>query len=483
MTGSLRLAWMLLLVLVGVPGMLFGSAPIALAAPKGPARIVLPAGVPVQVQIKADLSSQTAKAGDVVTFVVSAPVQVAGVQLIASGAEARGSVAYVAPATSSRHGDLLVSLDSAQAVDGSWVPLRATAKPVDSADTILPASVVTFGGGRLPVARDALLLASRRLECWVDEARAFVVTPPERPGALATAVSEGEATPRTEARCTLVRLPLGTAVRVHPVKEISARRVNAGDRVDFAIATAVEAGGTVVLREGARAWGVVLWARPLGVAGTRSELVVTVDRVEAQDGSKIAVVASSSGRGADAEPSFPAGPVPLAAVVTSEGEAVLAADRAFDLVLCEERLFALGARGPKKGEPQVRSLVMPSETIPVAPPTAAGRPPVLEAFQVGLDVGPSGEPRGVADAFSRVSRLVGWCSLEPVPQERQFEVAWFRDGVHYATSGAMVVKSGESRTWTALESASTESLAPGRWVAVLSWRGRVLDVQSFTVRP
>lgn len=514
MNGSLRRARMLMLILVGVVGMLIGPAPVALAgpseatpeeaaprkaapqeksapkkaapknaAPRGPSRVILAAGVPVQLQVKNDLSSQTARAGDAVAFVVSAPVQVGGIRIIASGAEARGTVAYSAPATPSRHGDLLVSVDSAQAVDGSWVPLRATARLVDSADTILPASVVTFGGSRSSTGRDAVLPASRRLECWIDETRAFVVTPPERPGTQAAVVSEGETTPRTEARCTLVHLPLGTTVRVHPVREISAKRVKAGDRVDFAVTTAVEAGGNVVIREGALARGLVMWARPLGVAGTRSELVVRVDQVDAQDGSKVALAPSSPSRGTEGEPVSTMAAGPLAALVTSEHEAVLGVDRAFDLVLCEERLFAVGAGGRKTSGPQVRALVLPSGAVPVALPIAAARPPVLEAFQVGLEVGPSGDPRGVSDTFSKASRLLAWCSLEPAPQERRLEVAWFRDGAHSASTGPVVVRAGEGRMWTALDGGSGGFVAAGRWVVVLSWRGQVLDVQSFSVRP
>lgn len=82
-------------------------------------------GTSIHVRLKQDLSSQSARDGDVIEFTVAEPVKINGVTVIAEGAAARAVVLGSRSAGHfSRPGRLSWVMRSVTAIDGTEVPLR-----------------------------------------------------------------------------------------------------------------------------------------------------------------------------------------------------------------------------------------------------------------------------------------------------------------------------------------------------------------------
>ncbi len=111
------------------------SAPKPVASPRGTsgntganttaASVVVPDGTPLEVELKATVSSEDVEDGSVIDFTVVHPVVVKGVTVIAQGAPATARVVKVKKARHwGRSGQISWAMNHTIAVDGSQIPLR-----------------------------------------------------------------------------------------------------------------------------------------------------------------------------------------------------------------------------------------------------------------------------------------------------------------------------------------------------------------------
>jgi hypothetical protein len=134
-------------------------------------------GTPLSIQLASNLSSATAKEGDLVSFTVVEPVMVDGVTVIQSGAPATARVLAVKKAGHwGRAGKLSVVLQHVVAADGSRVPLRMSKKMVgDSKGASVATATIVTGVIFLPVAplwglkhgKNAVFPAGKQFEAFV----------------------------------------------------------------------------------------------------------------------------------------------------------------------------------------------------------------------------------------------------------------------------------------------------------------------------
>lgn len=247
---------------------------------KAPAPLLLAQGTPVVLRATAEINSRQFKSGDPVRLQAVQGVSVQGVRLIAAGASAQGSVVFARGGRIGQTGSLVVSVDSVQAVDGTWIPLRATPRPAGGADGVLPARLIALGTAEFPNAKDAMLATSTTIQAWVDRDRAFQVTS-GRP----TSVSPS---PRGPGRNAL-HVTAGLRLTVAPAREISGDNVMVGDHPPLTVTDLVESDGAVIVSAGAPARGTVVAAGPAPANGPPEELVLTVDAVQAANGSWLPV--------------------------------------------------------------------------------------------------------------------------------------------------------------------------------------------------
>lgn len=108
------------------------------AAPDKAPQIVevkVPDGTPVEIQVKAAMSSEVAKPGTILEFTVVQPVKVNGATVIEAGATASGVVRLVKKAGHwARDATLRWAIQDVVAVDGSVIPLRFPAPPPKNPD-------------------------------------------------------------------------------------------------------------------------------------------------------------------------------------------------------------------------------------------------------------------------------------------------------------------------------------------------------------
>jgi len=97
----------------------------AQAAPADDQMIVLRAGTPITVTLNQTVSSANAQVGNTVEFMVRNDVVVNGKIVIAAGAMAEGWVKNVQRACPGSPARLVITVESAQAVDGSRVFLQS----------------------------------------------------------------------------------------------------------------------------------------------------------------------------------------------------------------------------------------------------------------------------------------------------------------------------------------------------------------------
>lgn len=102
-----------------------GSASAPANGGAGKVSLVLPDGTPVDVELRATVSSEDLQDGSVIDFTVVHPVAVRGVTVIAQGAPATASVVKVKKARHwGRSGQISWTMNHTVAVDGSQIPLR-----------------------------------------------------------------------------------------------------------------------------------------------------------------------------------------------------------------------------------------------------------------------------------------------------------------------------------------------------------------------
>jgi hypothetical protein len=134
-------------------------------------------GTPITIQLASNLTSSTAKEGDLVSFIVVEPVIVEGVTLIPSGAPVTARVVAVKKAGHwGRAGKLSVALQHVVAADGSRVPLRMSKKVVgDSKGASVATATIVTGIIFLPAApiwglkrgKEAVFPAGKQFEAFV----------------------------------------------------------------------------------------------------------------------------------------------------------------------------------------------------------------------------------------------------------------------------------------------------------------------------
>lgn len=164
---------MLAMVTAGV------SAPAAPASPEGAGtqEVILKDGTPVMIQLASNLSSSTAKEGDLVSFAVVEPVMAGGVVVIPSGAPVTARVVSVKKAGHwGRAGKLSLALQHAVAADGNRVSLRLSKKVVgDSKGASVATATIVTGVIFLPAApiwglkrgKEAVFPSGKQFEAFV----------------------------------------------------------------------------------------------------------------------------------------------------------------------------------------------------------------------------------------------------------------------------------------------------------------------------
>lgn len=132
------------------------AAPAAPAVPAPPAvpegQTLLQKGAVIKLQLNEALSSQQNRTGDIVHYTVVTDLKVGDVTVVAAGSEALGKVVEARPAKGwGKGGNLQISVETVNAVDGTKVPLIAEmgeGKSWAAGKTILGVAVfgLAFGG-------------------------------------------------------------------------------------------------------------------------------------------------------------------------------------------------------------------------------------------------------------------------------------------------------------------------------------------------
>jgi len=278
-----------------IVGVLVASTVSVLAAPASPAKIWVKAGTPVSMHAQQDVSSNQFKSGASVTFVVARPVEVGGCIVIPRGTLARGSVVFAKGAGVGHGGDLIVAIDAVQTQDGNWLALRARSEASGRADSVLPESLIEYGKANFPNGRPAVLLASRVFTAYFDRTRGFRRASGRTVAARLQTLPP--VPPAAKQRGTRVQVAAGLPLTVHPQEEIVSGKVRQGGSVTYLVTDPLTIQGVTVVARHAPARGTVLMATASGMAGKGGRLVLSVDAVQAVDGTWLPVRASTAQHG------------------------------------------------------------------------------------------------------------------------------------------------------------------------------------------
>lgn len=94
-----------------------------------PAGVKIPDGTAVHVVLTKTISSEDAKQGEVVELTVAEPVQIHGVEVIASGSKARATIVKAHKTSpNGKPGELVIAMQDVVAADGTHIPLRLLKK-------------------------------------------------------------------------------------------------------------------------------------------------------------------------------------------------------------------------------------------------------------------------------------------------------------------------------------------------------------------
>lgn len=112
-----------------------------------PARVIIPDRTPIKLQLAESVSSDHARVGDRLDFVVVRDVNVGGLTVIPAGTVARGSVTGVRGRRFlGIGGNVALQLDSVELVNGDWVGLNASKKVKGGSRTKLMATAMIATG-------------------------------------------------------------------------------------------------------------------------------------------------------------------------------------------------------------------------------------------------------------------------------------------------------------------------------------------------
>lgn len=292
------------------------------AAPPKPLRLA--EGTLISLKCDSKVASNSVKTGDSVVLHCAAPIAVEGVTLIAQEAPAQATVMYAQGAGVGHGGQLFLSIDSVQAVDGSWLPLAVNQESQGDTAT-LPETLTPLVNAQFPKGRERAL-RSEPFDLFLAEESTFLAKG-----------SQPRMQPRPKVgpkKSTL--LPRGTQVMAHLDRDLTTKSVKTGDPIDFRVSEAVIVEGRTFLAPGGRAQGHAVLANPSGAAGRGGQLVVSIDSVQAVDGSWIPVQAAASDNGGK-NVALRAGLrfVSPVAVIIPGRQAVVSADKVFKVLTHE----------------------------------------------------------------------------------------------------------------------------------------------------
>lgn len=112
-------------------------------------------------------------------------------------------------------------------------------------------------------------------------------------------VAFGQDAPQQENPCPTTRVPAGTGVILQPAWTITTKSAQAGESIPLLVAAPVKVDGTIVIRAGAPARGVVITSKAASSWGGAGELSLEAKSAQAIDGSEILLTGSSSRKGND----------------------------------------------------------------------------------------------------------------------------------------------------------------------------------------
>jgi hypothetical protein len=94
---------------------------------------LIPAGTPLEARLESSVNTSSSRAGDVVTAVVSKPIQAEGEAVIPQGSRLNGRVETVTPATPSNEGRVRLAFREIEFPDGrrtpAWITEAFSASP------------------------------------------------------------------------------------------------------------------------------------------------------------------------------------------------------------------------------------------------------------------------------------------------------------------------------------------------------------------
>jgi hypothetical protein len=140
--------------------------------------VVIPAATPIVVALDNDVSSESAKVGDRVTFHLVSDYSEFGHVLISSGTTVRGSITKVDKRSHGGDpGNVTVSVTAVRAVDGTRIPLRgtkeATGKGRQGQASVL--GIVTLGIGATKKGLAASMPAGTQVTVYTNATTTIVV--------------------------------------------------------------------------------------------------------------------------------------------------------------------------------------------------------------------------------------------------------------------------------------------------------------------
>lgn len=308
----------------------------AVTLPAAAAPVELPEGTPVMLRAAQEARSNEVVSNQLINLVVVNPIRVKGVTLVAADAPVHASVAYNRGSGVGFGGEMILLVMDMQAVDGSWIPLRATPMAGNGCSRIIPDSAYDRVSAPFPSGKNLRLSTQVCFPAYVDGARTYDVT--GRKIALAPR------RPVPGKRWVLVQD--GTLVTVHATEDISSGRVSTGDRINFVTSSAVTENGLTIIAQGAPAYGTVLLCRKAQMANKGGLLVASIDRVQAVDGSWIRLSSSNAGRGASNRQYTVAISlvVPVVGLAVEGRESVIPADKDLPVFVMLNRHVAVPVR-------------------------------------------------------------------------------------------------------------------------------------------
>lgn len=96
-----------------------------------------------------------------------------------------------------------------------------------------------------------------------------------------------------------IETPDGEKIRLVLMEDLSSSTANLGDRITFEVAEDLKVGGILVIAKGASGAGTITEAKKKGMLGRGGRLTMSIDQVEAVDGQKVRVRATSGREGDD----------------------------------------------------------------------------------------------------------------------------------------------------------------------------------------